>query len=285
MRLTVIGSGTVVPEPDRVCASYHVDAGAGARILLDCGPGALHHMARFGVPWSDVTHLVLSHFHTDHTGGVPHLLFSLKYGLAEPRRRHLDVVGPVGTVELFRRLAGAFGDYILEPGFHVFVREIAPGESLALDATTTLRAHAVPHTDAALAYRIETPDAALGYTGDTGPDDALADFLHGVDLLIAECSLPDDQAIPIHLSPSSVARLARRAAPRTLLLTHVYPQLGWDRVEAAVREAGWEGETVVARDGLRVPIAHATGDEPPDTHARPANDGPPGPVASPDGNG
>lgn len=285
MRLTVIGSGTVVPEPDRVCSSYHVDAGSGARILLDCGPGSLHHMARFGVPLSDVTHLVLSHFHTDHVGGIPHLLFSLKHGLAEPRRRYLDVVGPAGTADLFRRMAAAFGDYILDPGFHVFIREIAPGESVALDATVTLRAHAAPHTDPALAYRIETPAAALGYTGDTGPDDALADFLRGVDLLVAECSLPDDQAIPIHLSPSSVARLARRAAPRILLLTHVYPQLGWDRVEAAVREAGWEGETVVARDGLHVPVARTAGAGTHDSGARPAADGPHGPVARPDGDG
>ena len=255
MRLTVVGSGTVAPEPDRVCACHYVDTGAGARILLDSGPGSLHHMARFGVPWGEVTHLVLSHFHTDHIGEIPILLFSMKYGLAEPRRRHLDVVGPVGTVDLFRRLADAFGPYILDPGFHVLVREVAPGEVVPLDAETTLRAHAVPHTDESLAYRIETGGAAVGYTGDTGPDDAVADFLRGVDLLIAECSLPDDIAIPSHLSPSSVARMARRAEPRTLLLTHVYPQLGWDRVEAAVRGAGWSGEIVVARDGLGISVA------------------------------
>lgn len=260
MHLTVIGSGTVAPEPDRVCSCYHVDAGDDARILLDCGPGSLHHMARFGVAWSEVTHVVISHFHTDHVGGIPILLFSLKYGLLEPRRRRLDVVGPVGTADLFRRLADAFGAYILDPGFPVAVREVAPGEEVALGGGTVLRAHAAPHTEESLAYRIEAHGAALGYTGDTGPDDDVADFLRGVDLLIAECSLTDDRAIPGHLSPSSVARLARRAAPGTLLLNHVYPLVGWDRVEGAVRAAGWDGATVVAWDGLHVPVARSNGE-------------------------
>ncbi len=207
------------------------------------------------MPWSRLTHVVLSHFHTDHVGGLPILFFSLEHGLAEKRGRHLDVIGPDGTVALFRRMADAFGNHLLDPGFPVYVRELRSGESFELDGVTTLRARAAPHTDASLAYRLETPDAALGYTGDTGPDDALGDFLHGVDLLVAECSLPDDLAIPIHLSPSSAAALAARAAPRTLLLTHVYPHLGWDRVEAAVRAAGWAGKTIVARDGLRLPVA------------------------------
>lgn len=254
MHLTVVGSGTVVPSPGRVCASYYVETGA-HRILLDCGAGALHHMARFGIPWHRLTHLAITHFHTDHIGDVPILFFSLKYALAEPRRAHLDVLGPAGTADLFRRLAAAFGDYMLDPGFHVFVRELADGDAFQLDPATTLRARATPHTAASLAYRIDSPGGALGYTGDTGPSDALGDFLHGVDLLVAECSLPDDAAIPTHLSPAGAAALARRARPARLLLTHVYPQLGYDHAADRVRDAGWDGGTLVAEDGLRLPVA------------------------------
>ena len=107
MDITVVGSGTVVPSPDRVCASYFV-ANGDLRILLDCGPGALHHMARFAVPWSGLTHVVLSHFHNDHIGDLPILLFALKYGLPEPRREPLTIVGPVGTSDLLQRLANAW---------------------------------------------------------------------------------------------------------------------------------------------------------------------------------
>ncbi|HEX6938395.1 MAG TPA: ribonuclease Z, partial [Longimicrobiales bacterium] len=201
MLLTIVGSGTVVPAGDRVCACYHVETPA-SRILLDCGPGALHHMARFGVAWGEVTHVVLSHFHTDHVGELPMLLFSLKHGLVERREQPLDVIGPVGTAGLLRRMADAFGEYVLDPGFPLRIREVQAGAAMALDGATALQARSVPHTTESLAYRLETADAALGYTGDTGPDDELGDFLRGVDLLLAECSLPDDGAIPIHLSPA-----------------------------------------------------------------------------------
>ena len=254
MVLTIVGSGTVVPSPDRVCASYYVETGD-VRLLLDCGPGALHHMARFDVPWSRLTHVALTHFHNDHVGDLPILFFSLKHGLAEPRREPLTVIGPPGTDELLGQMAEAFGSHLREPGFPVAVREIDGGGALELDATTTLRAHATPHTDASVAFRIEGDDGTLGYTGDTGPSDELGDFMRGVDTLVLECSLPDEIAIPSHLSPASAARLAQRAMPRRLVLTHVYPQLDRAQLPRLLRAQGWGGDVSVAHDGFRFLVA------------------------------
>lgn len=249
MRVTIVGSGTVVPDPERVCSSYYVETG-GVHILLDCGPGAVHHLARFGLPWGELTHIALSHFHTDHVGGLPFLLFALRYALREPRKEPLTVVGPFGMLGFAERLAAAFGGHVLDPGFPVRYRDLTPGEPFELDAGVSLRAHATPHTETSVAYRLESPSRSLGYTGDTGSSDELGAFLAGVDLLIAECSLPDAAAIETHLSPSRVAELARSAQPRRLVLTHVYPELQAQDLVALVRAGGWEGETVIARDGL-----------------------------------
>lgn len=251
MDVTIVGSGTVAPEGDRVCASYFVVEGA-LRMLLDCGPGSLHHLARFGLPWGALSHLVLSHFHTDHLGGVPILFFALRYGLPTPRSDTLTVLGPVGTAERFERMADAFGDHLRDPGFPLTIREIAPGEALELPSRVWLRAAKTPHTPESLAYRLDVGHASLGYTGDTGYDEALAAWFEGVDTLVAECSLPDELAMDAHLTPARVAALARRARPRRLVLTHVYPQLDRETLPDRIRDGGWGGETLVAMDGMRL---------------------------------
>ncbi len=251
MKLTIVGSGTVVPDAERTCACLYLEAGD-ARLLLDVGPGATHHMARFGVPWASLTHVAITHFHTDHTGDLPFLLFALKHALATPRTEPLTLFGPAGTMERLRALADAFGSYILAPGIRLNVRELGSGHEAELAPGVLLRAHKTHHTEESIAYRVETGGEAFAYTGDTGPDDDLAQWLAGVRTLVAECSLPDALGFPEHMTPTGVAALARVAHPRRLVLTHVYPQLDRNALPALVRAAGWDGEVVVAGDGMRL---------------------------------
>lgn len=253
MQLTVVGSGTAAPEAERAASCYALEAGS-SLVLLDCGPGALHNMARFDVPWHRITHLCLTHFHTDHVGDVPALLFALRYGRQPPRKEPLVVLGPRGLRRFFRRLAAAFGEYIEKPGFPLELVEMQPGVWLPIDDVARLSATPTPHTDASVAFRIERADRALGYTGDTGYDVDVGAFFQHVDLLIAECSLPDDLAMESHLTPSRVAALARVALPRRLLLTHMYPQLDRGGLIDRIREAGWAGEMVIAEDGRRFTV-------------------------------
>lgn len=75
------------------------------------------------------------------------------------------------------------------------------------------------------------------------------------DLLIAECSLPDDLVGDNHLSPSSVARIADRANPGLLLLTHIYPQFrAVVDVARRVADAGFAGRVEVAHEGWRTDL-------------------------------
>lgn len=94
----------------------------------------------------------------------------------------------------------------------------------------------------------------MGYTGDTGESDEVARFMEGVDVLLAECSLGDDEAMDVHLTPSSLARMAAIAGPGRLVVTHVYPWLDERGVVGLVGGAGWKGETVRARDGLQLDL-------------------------------
>lgn len=251
-KLVVVGCGTVVPEPDRGASSYFVEA-EGARVLFDCGPGAVQAMARLGLPWGEITDLAITHFHPDHVGALPGLFFSFTHGLYESRSAPLSVWGPAGTRRLFERLADALGDFMLAPGFEVEIVEVEPDEAVVVAGGLQLTAHKTPHTDESVAYRLDGPEVAFGYSGDTGASTTLGPFMAGVSTLVCECSLRDHEVSANHLSPSSVAEIARSANPDILVLSHIYPHFRTAEDPAAlVAEAGYDGTIRIASEGLRV---------------------------------
>ena len=250
LRLVTVGTGTVAPHPARSSPAHWVERGE-VRLLMDCGAGTLHHLAEFGLAWEHVTHLALTHFHPDHFGEAPALLFALKW--ATKRADPLVVLGPVGTVQLFKRLADALGGWVTNPGYPLAVLDLHPGEPFPLGADVALDVHRTPHTEESVALGIAAPDGRLVYTGDTGPSDELSDWAKGCDLLLAECSLPDALAIDTHLTPRRAGALAQRAGAKRLVLTHLYPPV--EQVDIVAEAASvYGGPIAVARDGDRYEV-------------------------------
>lgn len=252
VRLTLLGTGTVALNGERSCAGYLYEAG-GVKLLLDCGSGVTRRLAAFGLPWPEITHVALTHFHIDHHGDLPTLIFAWKYGQLPARAQPLTIYGPAGTHALLERLAAAYGDWVLAPGFPVTVVEIAPGEALPVSTEVRLTAQKVPHTAESVAYSIEHGGRRIVYTGDTGPDDALADWARGCDLLVCECSLPTSMAIKEHLTPEQCAQLAARAEPRHVVLTHFYPPVERVDIRGAMA-AYYSGPVTLGVDGWRVEL-------------------------------
>jgi ribonuclease BN (tRNA processing enzyme) len=247
VRLVTLGTGTVALSAERVCAGHYVEAGD-TRLLLDCGSGVTHRLAQFQLPWRAITHLAISHFHTDHIGDIATLVFAWKYGDRPGRSEPLTIVGPAGIAALLERQAEAFGDWLREPGFLISIVEIEPGGSLDLGGGAMLRATKVPHTDESVAYSIERGGRRIVYTGDTGYDPMLGEWARGTDVLLCECSLPTDMAIPTHLTPEQCGALAAAALPKHLVLTHFYPPV--ERVDVrALVGAHYAGPVTLADDG------------------------------------
>ena len=111
-----------------------------------------------------------------------------------------------------------------------------------------------PHRRESLAIRLTNSSRkAVVYTSDTGYSEELAQFCCGADLLILECSFYRDKPIATHLELAEAMRMAKIAEPRTLLLTHLYPE--WDAVDLEAEASKlWSGQTIAARDGLRLEI-------------------------------
>jgi ribonuclease BN (tRNA processing enzyme) len=252
MKLTVLGSGTSAPSAKRCSAGLWLEVGP-AHLRLDCGAGTLHAAARLGLPWENITHQFISHFHIDHCGELPALLFGMRWGLPAPRTAPLALVGPVGLRALLEALSAAFQEALLEPRFPVEIHELPPGGALDLGGGATLRVHETPHNAESLAARVDCAGRSFGYTGDTAPSDELAAFFAGVDLLVAECSFLDDPRGTRHLTPAGTGALATRAGARRLVATHAY--FDPEAADLAARLAAhYAGPILLATDGLAVEI-------------------------------
>ena len=254
----------MLPDSSRTSAAHLVE-GDGFRVLLDCGSGTLHGLARHRVDWPGLTHVAVSHYHNDHVGDLSGVLFALKYDSARAREEPLTLIGPPGFRGFLRRLGSALGDHVLDPGFPVTVVELGPDDAFEQrNSGLRIRAHPTPHTDESVAYRVETPNGVVSYTGDTGPSDAVGEFLAGCSVLIGECALTDPPEMELHLAPSGLARIASLADPDLLIVTHVYPPTRPADAALLVSQNGFGGNVVPGEDGLTVwidedgPIIEAT---------------------------
>ncbi|MEX2294938.1 MAG: ribonuclease Z [Gemmatimonadota bacterium] len=250
MRLTIVGSGTLLPDDGHRSAGHLLEWEEG-KLLLDCGSGVLHGLARDGLDWRGITHVALSHFHTDHVGDLAPLLWAWTHGVPTAEALPRTVLGPPGLRAFLDALAAAYGSFVHEPGGILTVVELEREGSWE-DVAMGLRVRTYParHTPEAVVLRVEVGGRDVGYTGDTGPGPALGAFFRGVDVLVSECAVADGSNVTIHLSPFEVAALAREAAPGRLILTHLYPGVPRESLAEVLVALGVSAPVTVVDDGF-----------------------------------
>jgi ribonuclease BN (tRNA processing enzyme) len=247
-RLWVLGAGAILPRAGYGCAGYALEPQpGGALTLLDCGPGSVRMLGACGLEPERVERVVISHFHTDHWLD----LFALYFARRNPTRAwpELEVIGPVGLRARIEAARGVLGAYavderarVTEVGLDARGSGALTRGELALSCVRTL------HAPEALAWRAELGGRSVTYSGDSGENPAVADLAAAADLFVCECSFPDDEPTEHHLTPSSAARLAVRARPRRLLLTHFYPHTDPARARELASRS-FDGAIECARDG------------------------------------
>ena len=89
--------------------------------------------------------------------------------------------------------------------------------------------HAQPFLES-VAYRIDSDEGSIVFTGDTEPVDSVVELARGADMLVCMCWDTDEAMEADGLSRGmtgtpSAARLAAQAGVGTLVLTHIAPHL------------------------------------------------------------
>ncbi|MBD3222664.1 MBL fold metallo-hydrolase [bacterium] len=258
--LHVLGAGGAVPTAGRGPAAYWLDLD-GHGVLVDPGPGALVRLVRQpgAVETVDsVGTVLLSHLHLDHTADLAPLLFA-QHSILAREQGELLVAGPPGTGAFVDRLADLYGSWIEPRLRRLIVREVAVGERIDIgtgQATALPAHHPVDRFDSPGQGWLLADGSGhrLAYTGDTGPCADLPAAIAGCDLLLVECSTPDEYAVATHMSPAGVIDLVGNIATGRVVLTHLYPPVAAQAPAARVEDATGVA-TVAARDGdvFRIP--------------------------------
>jgi ribonuclease BN (tRNA processing enzyme) len=251
--VTVLGSGTCVPSLERSSCSVLVETG-GRKWLIDSGAGTLRRLLEAGTTIFELSHLLYSHLHPDHTADLVPLLFATKYpdgGRTEP----LTIVAGHGFADFFNRLKQAYGHWIDIGGDLLRIVEMDAGgrDHLRL-AGVDIDTAPMEHSPQSVAFRLTGPGGKrLVYSGDTDYTEQLIDLARQADLLICESAFPEHLKVQGHLTPALAGAIAARAGVRRLMLTHFYPACAQADIEAECRRA-YSGPLILASDLLRITL-------------------------------
>jgi ribonuclease Z len=241
-RVTLLGTGTPIPVPDRFGPSTLVEAGD-QKLLIDAGRGASIRLHQLGVPIGSIDALLLTHYHSDHTVGIPDVwLTGWLEAYFGTRSVPLRVIGPVGAKALMTHLERA---YAADVNIRIEDEKLAP-QGATIDVSefdadgvvyekngVRVIAFEVDHGDAikpAYGYRIEYDDRSVVISGDTRFNHNVVRYGAGADLLIHEVAIvrpelltePFIQRIMAHHTTAREAgTVFAQARPKLGVYTHL----------------------------------------------------------------
>lgn len=249
-RLTFLGTGDPL-NATRAQTSLALALAAGDTLLLDTGSGTslLRQLAGAGLALPAIRHVVVSHAHFDHAGGLAPLLVALA-ALPEARVT-VHAVAPVGHA-----LRDTLG--LVIPGIEEWLGPRLDWSLLPLGvpvaiADLVLTAFPVEHGIPTTGFRIAQRGHTLTFSADTVPCAALDEAARGADLLIHEAYGLDAAADAAHrfghATAADAGRTARAGGVARLILTHLRDHAHADPA-ALIAEAAthYPGPIDAARD-------------------------------------
>ena len=240
-RVTLIGSGNPVPEADRFGPATLVEAGD-QKLLFDAGRGSTIRLWQLKIPFSKVSPLFLTHFHSDHTAGIPDLwLTGWLGGLFGRRTIPFHVIGPTGAKELMTNLEQAYAadiririadEHYPPEGAKVITDEFAAEGVVYEKDGVLVTAFEVNHGDEikpTYGYRVDYKGHSIVISGDTRFNENVIKYGTGADVLVHEVAavrpelLEDQQVQRVmahHTSPQEAGTVFTRAHPKLAVYTH-----------------------------------------------------------------
>jgi ribonuclease Z len=243
MVVTLLGTGSPTPTPDRFGPCVLVQA-ADQVLMFDAGRGVSIRMRQAKVQPAKLNALFLTHYHSDHTSGIPDIWLTRWIAYSENARATtpFNVIGPTGAKELMFHLEKAYAADI-----KIRMQDIPPKDPNGIAVTAQefdrdgvvydkggvkVTAFEVDHGPAArpaYGYRIDHDGRSAVISGDTTYNENVAKYATGCDLLIHEvaCARPelanDVDFLRIashHTVPEMAGKVFAKARPKLVAYTH-----------------------------------------------------------------
>jgi ribonuclease BN (tRNA processing enzyme) len=247
--------------------------------VVDCGGGVSRQMVFANIPLAKLRHVFLTHHHSDHNLEYGSLMYNAWVSGFKGR---IDTYGPP-PIEKITKLfleTNAYDINIripdegrppLEPMIHP--HEFSKGglvvETENVKVTAALVNH--PPVEPAFAYRFDTPDRSIVFSGDTTPCEGLVKLAQGADVLVHEvihkpslakllARVPNadrllEHIVASHTTHIDVGKVAKEAGVKTLVLTHFVPvddPSMTDEMWTEGAKANFEGKVIVGKDLMEI---------------------------------
>lgn len=266
----LLGTGYPRPDPDHAGPSTAIVAGD-RWFVVDAGRGATMRIAGAKLDYAQMRAVFVTHFHSDHTAGLPDLFdTSWQFGR---KSRPLELYGPRGIDRLAHAMLEFFADDIhirrdlmeKHPAAGATITPHAVKEGVIYDdGKVKVTAFEVDHRPVvpAFGYRFDSGGQSIVVSGDTRPNANLLKYAKGADVLVLEAYLPEHflkvdtpdvakRLMSYHTSAEEAGVIARDAGVKTLVLTHLIPA-GKEDVFRERAGRAFNGKIVVGEDLLRV---------------------------------
>ena len=282
IRVTLLGTGTPNPHPERFGPATLVEAGS-QTLLFDVGRGATIRLNQLRIPLRAVTAVFVTHFHSDHLVGLADLWLT---GWLPPnyarRQSPLRIWGPSGLGKITAGLEQAYAadinirakdEGLPRSAARFDVTEFSKDGVIYEEDGVTVSSFEVNHGDEikpAYGYRIEFSGRSVVISGDTRFDENLIDAAKGADVLVHEVVAIPEKLFDVnpamkrveahHTTPEEVGTVFSRAQPKLGVLSHYVlttgpgiPPLTKDEVLARVR-ANYSGDVVAGQDLMTIEV-------------------------------
>jgi ribonuclease Z len=295
LHIFILGTGNPEAEMQNIrkpsCTAIVVDDKV---LFFDAGEGAVQTAAGLGLPYERLSKIFMTHWHSDHFGGLGALLnASWLHG----RKQVVDVYGPYGTGQVLDGLNKAYRldtvfrsatvHGILDPNIAAAVPhdiDAAPnGTSVYSDGKLEISCFPVEHTPVvpAFGYVINYGGTKIVISGDTAVVKSLEQQSKNADVLISESfshplsqkEVTNEQSAQVveelstyHADSLELAKMAQRAGVKRLVLTHLVPAIPTTADAKRSFTAGmpelYRGSLTVADDGDHIIVKpQASGDD------------------------
>lgn len=256
--------------------------------MIDCGLGCTSGLVHAGYKLTEITHIFITHYHSDHClelGALLHTAWTA--GISKP----IQVYGPPGLDAIWNGFCEMMkfdiDIRIKDEGrppideiakFHTYCDTSKTGHAFTIMNDDDLNVAAIrnnhPPIDESYALRFDIGTKSVTFSGDTTFLDTMIEFAKGSDVLVHEAMLSSGidyvvaqtktgndrlrkHLIASHTFASQAGTIAKEADVKCLMLNHLIPperEISSDNDWLTDVKSTYDGQCLIGYDGLKYTI-------------------------------